>query len=227
MGLILRPDQIGELELISTTVVRLNVHSSGQSWITVGGQQYLLDQQLNVDTSASGIGGIDTGSVTANSIYFIYLVRSGSSFGLVASLDRTAPTGFDWSQRLDRVVYVFHDSTIQSFRWAKDFDEGAMLAEYAYTNSVAGGTITKQSCDWLASINHVYNGSMVFKTGFWLKEPEVFMSPANLSGSNVFSIEVSAPSLTGCSFNSERIQAGGSVFAVVDSFHIQVVGIKS
>ena len=198
MGLIPREDRIGVLELVSTTVVRLGVHSSGQSWITVGGQQYLLDQQLDCDTAVSGIGGIDNGSLVANSMYFVYLVRSGDVFGLVASLDRDAPSGFVWSQRLDKAFYVFLDSTIIALREATDFDYGANLSEWANITATAGGTIVKSSSDWLASCTHPGgSGTLTFKVGFFSIAPEILMSARNLSGANVFSTEVSDPSLTG------------------------------
>lgn len=62
--------------------------------LRVGGLGAITKSALNLDLSANGFGGLDTGSITANSLYYIYAVISGSQTGLVASLSPNGPTGF-------------------------------------------------------------------------------------------------------------------------------------
>ena len=47
---------------------------------------------LTVTTSISGAGGIDTGSVTASTFYYVYCVISGGLQKLIASTSATSPS---------------------------------------------------------------------------------------------------------------------------------------
>lgn len=61
---------------------------------TVGGQQYRSIQTLNLNLAITGAGGLDTGSAAANTVYYIHMVAVSGSLSLLASLSRSAPTGF-------------------------------------------------------------------------------------------------------------------------------------
>jgi hypothetical protein len=77
--------------LISKTGV--NTAELSASVITVGGLQYTTDAVKVLDTTISGLGGLDTGVVAAFKTYNIFAVVSGSDISLVASLS-SAPSGF-------------------------------------------------------------------------------------------------------------------------------------
>lgn len=95
MAQILVPEKIGNLSVASTTQVQL-----APSIVNVGGLQYANISNLTCTTSTSGFGGIDTGSIAANSLYQLYAVVNAGVLGLVCSLNATAPTGFTASRRL-------------------------------------------------------------------------------------------------------------------------------
>lgn len=76
----------------------LTIQLAGSSLVpivaTVGGQQYRSIQNLSLNLAVTGAGGLDTGSVAANTTYYIHLVASSGSLALLASTSKTAPTGF-------------------------------------------------------------------------------------------------------------------------------------
>lgn len=82
------PDNIGNLTKVNSTTVQL-----AASAVTLGGLQYDTGT-LQILTVTSGAGGIDVGSVAANSIYYVYVVLNAGVEALTASLDTSAPTGF-------------------------------------------------------------------------------------------------------------------------------------
>lgn len=49
---------------------------------------------LNLNMAVNGLNGLDTGAVAINNYYYVYVVISGVSVGLVASLSSSAPVGF-------------------------------------------------------------------------------------------------------------------------------------
>lgn len=83
---------------ISGTQIQLAASYLGQSGrINVGGQQYRLTTALQCNLATTGFGGLDTGSLAANTLYYIYVVVNGSNAaGLVCSTSNPAvgPTGF-------------------------------------------------------------------------------------------------------------------------------------
>jgi len=62
--------------------------------VRVGGYGVSTKSALNCNLATNGLGGLDVGSLSNYNLYYIYLVISGSSFGLVSSLASSAPTGF-------------------------------------------------------------------------------------------------------------------------------------
>lgn len=81
---------IKKLNRLSATTAQLPAGSN----IRIGGQGAILDSALNLDVTGTGLGGLDSGSIAANSLYYVYVVISGSTLSLVASLSASAPTGF-------------------------------------------------------------------------------------------------------------------------------------
>jgi hypothetical protein len=82
--------QIGTLTRISDTQVQL----TGKSVVKLGGLYQVLNSPSLV-TSTTGIGGLDTGSVANNQLYYVYAVAISGNSGIVASLNDQFPTGFN------------------------------------------------------------------------------------------------------------------------------------
>lgn len=87
---VLGPDLIQPVAKVSTTQVKLPTGSR----VTVGGQQYATTSDLFVTTSGTGAGGLDTGTLSTSQIWYVHAVVSVGALALVASLSKTAPTGF-------------------------------------------------------------------------------------------------------------------------------------
>ena len=98
MGQFFGPDNFPALVKASTASVTLATTNMGrQTRLTIGGQQYPVTVALALSTAASGLGGIDTGSVAANTLYYVYAcVNTSGVVGLVASLSNAeiGPFGF-------------------------------------------------------------------------------------------------------------------------------------
>lgn len=99
-------DKIGKLTKLSSTTLSL-----ASSTLTVGGLQYDTSG-LSLDTSVSGAGGIDTGSVAANTLYYVYAVISSGSLALVASTSKSTPMGFSKSRKVG-ILGIDGSSNIQ------------------------------------------------------------------------------------------------------------------
>jgi hypothetical protein len=77
-------------EILDNTDISL---SSG-SIVTIGGQQYVTQTNLNLNTGVSGtVGGLDTGVIAPFSVYYLHVVISGGLLGVVASLSKV-PYGY-------------------------------------------------------------------------------------------------------------------------------------
>lgn len=88
MGQILQKDQIGKLAKISSTQVSLP-----SSVITIGGQQY-SSSAIVLNGASVGVNGLDAGALGQTQIWYVHAILSGGSLALVASLSKTAPTGY-------------------------------------------------------------------------------------------------------------------------------------
>lgn len=89
MGQVLQVDSIAKLAKGSGTQVSLP-----PSVITVGGQQYKNLSAITLDTTTIGINGLDTGSLGAHQLWYVHAIVNSGALALVASLSKTAPTGF-------------------------------------------------------------------------------------------------------------------------------------
>lgn len=72
---------------------------------------------LTVDMADSGIGGLDTGTVGATTLYYIWILYGSSGVGCVASTSPTAPTtpaGYTSYKRRIGAVYTGASSTLLS-----------------------------------------------------------------------------------------------------------------
>ena len=85
-------EKIGALSKTGNTTVQLSA-----SVITLGAKQYTTGN-LVCDITISGAGGIDTGSVAANSTYYVFAVVDSSVVKIICSLSNIVPTGFTLSK---------------------------------------------------------------------------------------------------------------------------------
>lgn len=152
MGQILAPDNLPDLVIASTTTITMATSYLGRSTrITVGGQQYLYSSVITLNFATTGINGLDTGAIAANTLYYIYAVTASGVPGLIASLAApgTGPTGFtSWKE-------VGRCRTLQS---------AATLAQI--TNRLGGTSLTSMNSEWAnftPSITWVVNTN----TGQW------------------------------------------------------------
>lgn len=84
-------EKITKLLFGSVTTVQL----PNGSFLKLGGQGQYLNSTLTCNTAVSGAGGIDTGSVAASTLYYVYAVYNSTVLSLVASTSATAPVGFN------------------------------------------------------------------------------------------------------------------------------------
>jgi len=63
------------------------------SVLTLGAKQY-SSGNLVLDTSISGAGGIDTGSIAANTLYYVYAIVDAGAVKLIASTNEQKPSGY-------------------------------------------------------------------------------------------------------------------------------------
>lgn len=142
MGQVLVADNCPDLVIASTTTITMATTYLGkETRISVGGQQYLYSSVITINFATTGINGLDTGAIAANSLYYIYSVQSSNTPGLVASLaaPTTGPTGFTAWKEVARV------RTLQT---------AATLAQIA--NRLGGTAFSNQTSDWI-SFNPTFN----------------------------------------------------------------------
>jgi hypothetical protein len=94
MGQVFGQNRNGGMTVVSNTVVQLNLSTLNDITQQIFGQMYQSLTHLQINTALTGVGGLDTGTLSPFSTYYVHAVLSGSSLALVASLSKTAPTGF-------------------------------------------------------------------------------------------------------------------------------------
>lgn len=99
MGQVLQADSIATISVTSATVITMAATTAQ----TIGGGQFPTSQ-LTCTTTVSGAGGLDTGSIAANTLYYLYLVKNFGIISLVASISATSPTGFAAYKRIGRAA---------------------------------------------------------------------------------------------------------------------------
>lgn len=132
MGQVLQADSIADLNKDSSTELSL-----ASSIITLGGQQYITDP-ITLDVTTSGANGIDTGSLTANTDYYVYAILNSGAPALIASLSGSAPTGFTVYKKIGA---FFSDGSSDIFV-TKIIDDGVKVG--SVKQSMLGLTSFKQ-----------------------------------------------------------------------------------
>lgn len=108
-------ENIGDLSKTAATTVQLLA-----SILSIGPRQY-KSGNLSCDLSSSGAGGLDTGSLAANTVYYLYTVIDTGSVALVASTSSSSPTGYV-NSRIVGAIQVGFDSQILMVTQTNDFN---------------------------------------------------------------------------------------------------------
>ena len=134
MPSIRQPESIGTLTRASATTASL-----GASRINVGPFQYLTTSPLTLNAATTGAGGLDTGALAANSLYYVHAVISSGAVALIGSLSKTAPTGFTtfrWTSQAfvtNASSQISQAGTLAGLRTIQTFLSGSST----YTPSIA------------------------------------------------------------------------------------------
>lgn len=145
-------DNISDPTLVDVDTVQLPAGT-----VTVGGRQY-VNSLLTMDFDSTGVGGLDTGSRAADTLYYLYVVISGGVPGLIASINSSSPTGFTFATQVGKFRTFRNDSDIAATSSSKELSEWE-----AYTPFTAQGfgAITNVTTQWRRN-----KGSLEVKGGF-------------------------------------------------------------
>lgn len=169
---------------ISTSL--LNAESLGK-FVRTSGTVGTLGP-YTITTSVSGIGGIDTGAIANSTFYYVYLVRSGSTTGLVFSTSAVSPTGFTTYRK----VGAFYTSTVGAIFKTYYLNEVNTLT---YSCSVGfSGVVSDESADFING-NFVITGTSIytapFVAGIFSLNPQAVATPnGNTGGVIIYSWQI-------------------------------------
>jgi hypothetical protein len=102
-------------KVTGTTLTLASTFEGKTGRVTVGGRQYPVTSTITLNTATTGLNGLDTGALAANTLYYIYAVRSTTAgFGIVASTaaPTTGPTGFTGWKEIGRFRTSFGSAAI-------------------------------------------------------------------------------------------------------------------
>jgi hypothetical protein len=200
MGQVLAPENLPDLVIASSTTITMGTTYLGkQTRLNIGGQQFLYSSAITINFATTGINGLDTGAIAANTLYYIYAVQSSNTPGLVASLaaPTTGPTGFTSWKEVARV---------------RTFLGSAGLA--AITNKT-GGTSAYQSVNewqsWTPTLSTGVRGTNTEKAFWQHSGPNICIvydyvqTVAGTSGSGIYSFGLP----NGYSYDSTKLGSGG------------------
>jgi hypothetical protein len=83
-----------------TTDITVPATTAIPALFVIDGELFEITSDLACDLSASGVGGLDTGAVAANTPYYLYGVRDSGTVGIIASASDpgTGPSGYtEWT----------------------------------------------------------------------------------------------------------------------------------
>jgi hypothetical protein len=149
----LRADTIRDIAKTGT----LTASMPAGSYVTIGGQQYTNTSAMSLNMGTNGAGGLDIGSIAANTTYYIYAIMVGGSMALIASASASAPTGFSPSKMVGALMTNVNTATI-NFIFAIGQDPGEPLINTAGAQTYADPTIVPV----IPVPNLIINGAMDF-----------------------------------------------------------------
>lgn len=173
-------ENIPYLNLDSTTQVSLPATYLGQpTRLQIMGQGYKLNSALVLSTATVGLGGLDAGSLAANTLYYVYAVVSSNVVGLVASVNAPSvgPTGFTQWRQIGRM---------------RTFSGSAALAVVVNNFAGNGGPAEAQEVtDWTSYTPTVSTGTWTNMRGYWRRsgssiELNIYAGPLTANGSGLY-----------------------------------------
>lgn len=149
MQVFLNKEKLGQFTKTGNTTVQLS-----SSVITIGAKQY-SSPNLTLDISSSGVGGLDTGTVSANTLYYVYTVVSSGNVALTASLgvNSIGPIGYD-NWKLIGALITDHNSqigspvNIEGKPCSEDFVGGAVTIDGTTSAPTKGTTVYVDEMIW-------------------------------------------------------------------------------
>jgi len=177
MGQILREEIFKPLEKVTATTLKL---PSG-SIVNAGGQQFILEADLICDVTVSGIGGLDTGAIASNSLYYVYGINNNGVLALVASLSALLPTGFS----AYRKVGAFHTKDLTTDIHKAFYFGEINIGQYGVAVDASGGAVppvvlSYSPFNWLDAVPTTYNSTGDYS--FNHSEQDIFSVPPLMTG---------------------------------------------
>ena len=153
----------------ATQITLASTYNNLTSTALIGGRFYRLSA-LTLNTGTSGFGGIDTGSVAANTLYYVYLVVNGSGVvGLVMSTS-SAPSGFSQYKYIGKTK-TFSGSTsladVNPLFVGDNFNPNGIVSTgvQSWVPTIAGlGSHTLRKAEWRRS-NDYLEGEVAITAG--------------------------------------------------------------
>lgn len=97
-----------------------------------------LTATLQADITTAGAGGLDTGTVAADTLYYVHTITDGGVAKIIISLSATTPTGFDSG----RVVAAFYTDDSSEIGGISNDGENIGWTDYTPTVGAGLGTAT-------------------------------------------------------------------------------------
>lgn len=120
MGTAFGIENIPNLVVASTTLVTLLSTNLGKTTrINVGGQQYVPTATLTMNSGLTGAGGLDTGSLSAIQLWYVYAIVNQTTLALALVASTSAggplmPSGYGTAYKLVGAFYTNGSSQIGS-----------------------------------------------------------------------------------------------------------------
>lgn len=180
--------------LIKTGATTLQLTAGSR--FRIGGLGARLDSALNLDFSGNGLGGLDTGSIAASTLYYIYAVTSGTTVGLVASLNANGPTGFLIFKEIGKVT----SNSISEITNPVRLND--MFEQFVRAETVVGRGSTNTKIPYFSSIDK-NNGS----------ELATIVNPSDFgfSATILYKCECSGMYVAGANLNGQNVGNGFSL----------------
>jgi hypothetical protein len=135
-----------DLEKVNATQISLPLGSR----LVVGGHLINQKTQLLLNTGTTGLGGLDSGVIAASTFYYVYLVVSSGTVGLVTSTSKIKPSGFNAYKKVGAfytdgsgdVFKVYFFSEINKTNFSTGFDCSQVVSPIPISSEDIIGAIT-------------------------------------------------------------------------------------
>jgi hypothetical protein len=121
------------------TVVKVDASEDKPIVVNMGGQLSILDRDLECDLSTNGYGSLDTGSIAANTPYYLYLVPHPVRVVEIVASASDPSTGLD-GEDYPRWTYIGACATSSSGASFQEFQ--ATGGKYLCVNEIERETLT-------------------------------------------------------------------------------------